>query len=366
MREKNAKSWWLRSLSVIGVLIWIALPLALFAVVTMRTATASVEPPRPAYVEVESATESTTRPIALGLLWDTGKTLVAPSWTGIVQEVLIGAGDEVVDGSAIVRIDGVTRTVAATPYPFSRAMTTDDTGSDVGMLNDYLRAHGYSATQDNRFGWDTLVGVRAFASDIGVAGSDTVASFDPSWVIFLSAPGSVQKVDFKVGAPAPSPGEDVVTMKSSLIDAVLLEDAPSSDDESEDDTTSSSPVEPTATAAEGETLVVNGEDLALAEDRQRVSPDSLAELAAMVTDASRSVLAVLRTEAAPGQWVVPVPGVIVDSAGATCVQVRTDDGTRPVSVTVVGTADGHVVVSGDLDDADSVAIFPTSVSVSCE
>lgn len=366
LREKKAKSGWLRALSVTGVLLWIVLPLALFGFVTMRTATTSVEPPRAAYVTVESATASTTRPIALGLQWDAGKILVAPSWSGVVQEVLVGEGDEIADGSPVVRIDGIIRRAVTTPFPFSRQMTTDDTGSDVSMLNDYLRAHGYSATEGRRFGWDTLVGVRAFAGDIGVPQSSSVTSFDPSWVIFLAGSGAVQEVDFKVGAPAPSPGDDIVTLKSSLVDAVLLESAPLSEDNSKDTTASVAPVEPTTKATEGEALVVNGETLALADDRQRVSPDSLGGLAAMVDDGSRSVVAVLRTEATPGQWVLPVPGVIVDPRGATCVKVRNDDGVLSVPVTVVGNADGRVVVSGNLKSADSIAIYPTSISVSCK
>lgn len=352
-------------MSVVGMLVWLIAPLALFLLLSMRTASTSVEPPRPVYVTIEAATDSATRPVALGLRWSASSILVAPGWTGIVQEVLVGSGGEIADGSAIARIDGVVRKAATTPFPFNRALSSDDTGADVSMLNTFLSAHGYHATGGERFGWDTLMGVRAYANDIGVPGSDTVTAFDPSWVVFLPSPGTVHKIDLTIGAPAPSPGDEVVTMKSSLAEAVLLESAPPSNDEADEDE-AAPPMEPTALAAEGEQLIAGGETLTLAEDLQRVSPDSLSALAALVTDGTQSIPAVLRTEAVPGQWVIPVPGVIVDRDGATCVRLKAEEGTRPVSVSVIGTADGRVVVSGDLEDADDVAIFPTSVAVSCE
>ncbi len=365
LREKKTNPRLLKWLGMAGVLLWIALPLVLFGVLAVRTATTSVEPQRPAYVNVETATASTTRPIALGLRWDGGETLVAPSWTGVVQEVSVRDGDEITDGSAVVRIDGIVRRAAQTPLPFGRPLSTEDTGEDVRMLNDYLRVHGYAATDGDRFGWDTRIGVQAFAKDIGVLGADSVGSFDPSWVVFLPDGGVVQKVEFTVGAPAPAPGAEVVTLRSSLVDAVLLENAPPENDPPDKDGARSEPVEPTTTAAANEVLVVNGETIGLAEDRQRVKPDYLGDLASMVADGSPSLVAVLRTDAAPGEWVVPVPGVIIDPSGATCVKVRSNDGVRSVPVSIVGTTDGRMVVSGDLEPADSIAVYPTSVSITC-
>ena len=365
LRERKASRRLLKWLGVTGMLLWVALPLVLFGVLTARSATTSVEPQRPAYVNVEPATASTTRPIALGLHWDTGKSLVAPSWSGVVQEVLVRDGDEIADGSAVVRIDGIVRRAAQTPLPFSRPLSAEDTGDDVRILNDYLRVHGYAATDGDRFGWDTRVGVQAYAKDIGVLDADSVGSFDPSWVVFLPDAGVVQKVDFRVGAPAPAPGVEIVTLRSSLVDAVLLESAPPDNDSPDDGGVRSGPVEPTISAATNEALVVSGETVGLAEDRQRVKPDYLKDLANMVADGSQSLVAVLQTDAAPGQWVVPVPGVIIDPSGATCVKVRSNDGVSTVPVSIVGTTDGRMVVSGDLEAADSIAVYPTSVSITC-
>lgn len=150
--------------------------------------------------------------------WGPVLRVLAPEWSGTVTATGAGPGDVVSSGDNVVEIDGMWRMAASTERPFFRAVGSGDSGWDVGQLHRLLVDLGYLDVEygdSNKADSATVRAVRLFASDQGFLGS--VASFDPSWVLWLGAPRmTVAKLNFSVGGRAPAPGNVVVESEPEL------------------------------------------------------------------------------------------------------------------------------------------------------
>lgn len=357
--------------AAIGLIIWIASPIVAVALMSIRTASVTGEEPRAVYVKPEPNEGEVSRPIALGLEWGSPPSLVAPGWSGVVDFVGATPGSPLSHGAVVASVDGIDRLAAQTERPFTRVLTEQDSGDDVVQLNAFLRSLNIASPEGAKFTRGTTIAVRALAAKIGVPNANSVTSFDPAWVVYLSAPGVVQSNELTVATPAPAAGESIVTLAPALSRAVLTTASTSAapaevkDLDSDSPSESSAPLEPTIQAVDGEILSVADVDVALGDDGQTVAADALAGLAAAVAPGAKTVPAVLRLNAKPGQWVLPASAVIYDEAGA-CVLVKaTGDHDRSVPVSVAATSNGTVVVSGELSLGNLVGIYPPGMSVSC-
>lgn len=352
----------IRFLGFAGLLVWIATPLACIIILSIASLTTTFAPSRPILVHPRANVEDVARPVQIGLQWGSDSAVVAPSWSGVVQEVLVSPSSVLEDGTPIARIDGVIRSAAITPWPFSRVLTSGDSGEDVRQLQQFLNARGAAIPETTVIDSMTLSALSAWAESIGVSNASGVQHFDPSWVVYLPRPSSVISTDLLVGAPAPPAGTTVVSIVPELLDAVLLD---SSTSERPGDASNTQPVTPTATALPSEELVYSDVRIELDEDFQRVSDAGLAALSSLLTAPSAQIAALLTQPSSADYWRIPAPAVITAVGSAACVFRSEGAAQTPVAVEVVASTGGAVIIDGPLKASDDLLVFSTSEVRTC-
>jgi len=110
------------SLFVLGALIWTATPVAGLVWIASQNRNAAFVAVDPAWVPVAAATDEISRTVDLGLAWRKPDELIAPAWTGTVQQVFVTAGAVVSSGTPVARIDGVDRLAWGSPGVFYRPL----------------------------------------------------------------------------------------------------------------------------------------------------------------------------------------------------------------------------------------------------
>ena len=210
-----------RLLGILAVLAWIAVPIVVAGVVTSRSERAvRTEPPASVWVAAGPVATEVTRTVVARAERRDRPPLLAPAWSGLVEEVHLRAGEPLRSGDAVAVIDGVTRLAAATERPLGRRLVPGDRGRDVAALNGLLGSLGYEAGTGDHFGGSTRRGVLALRRDLGVPialddlGAPVDADvFDPAWLVFLAeAEVSVASTALQVGAPAPPAGSAVAEL----------------------------------------------------------------------------------------------------------------------------------------------------------
>lgn len=360
--RRRALAW---ATGVLGVALWLGLPLALVGIITIQSATRPVEATKPVSVEVRANDTALTEPVGLALDWSSPSPLIAPTWSGVVQAVMVKSGQKVENATPLARIDGIERRLALTPAPFALPVAYGDRGADVSMLNEFLKSQGYASSDGDAFRGATLEGLRKYAADIGVASAGSIEAFDPAWVVYLPSVSTVVNATLTVAAPAPAPGEEIVTLAPQVSSAALVDTATAqrliaqegTDEESETPS-------PNVTAAPGMTLMISGEVVELDEERATVSTAGLAVLNATAPANAKALLSALSADAAPGQWVVPSTAVMSDG-NETCVVVG-GGADRTVAVTLIASVDGKAIVEGDLSTSNKVKVFAPGIRASCK
>lgn len=110
---------------------------------------------------------------------------VANRATGVVTSVLVTAGQEVGQGSALYTVDLRPVSAAVGEVPAFRDLATGTAGEDVAQLQSMLQATGfYDGVADGEFGPATRAAVQAWQTSIGVEADGVVALGD---VVFLPA-----------------------------------------------------------------------------------------------------------------------------------------------------------------------------------
>lgn len=364
---------WLTALGLVGVLVWVAVPIALFTLLTTQQRSTPITPKVDVWAPVTANDAPTRNGVTVQITWASGEEVFAPAWSGLVESVDVALGQTLESGQTVAIVGGIQRVAVHTERPFARPLTAGDGGADVAALNTFLSSRGFSHGDGDRFTWATRVGVSTLAKSIGVPGAEQVAQFEPSWFVYLpAAKVTVTDITLRIGAPAPAAGEMIVKGEQRIVSARLIEvtadltsteptNAPSTEPPSEDHSAQAAPV----TAGEGETLIIGGQTLNLAESRDAIDSTSLPSLRSLVEAASATVAGMLERPPTPGQWTVPSAAILAGSNGQMCVVVNRP--TQPVvtRVDIAGQGVGLTVVSADLDAGDKVLVSPDAEKYAC-
>jgi hypothetical protein len=376
---------WARRIAVgLAVMVWIAAPVALAVVLTARSKDAVSAPAaQPVWTPAIEAASSTRVPATAYGAWSTASGLVAPAWSGLVQEVLIHPGSVVQSGTPLVVMDGQTKIALQTPRPFTKPLgVADDQTPEVRMLNDALRSLGLPASPDDRFGTNTLAGVQKLAASLNVT---KAVAFDPAWVAWLPVPSvTVSSVSFQVAIPAPGAGSTFAEVQPSLTGARLYQvdqTGPGATDPnagggagsagvgggSSGPGTGATPggapttVPPPKTGLvgnlpDGATVAVGDQVLGKVAADGTLSPEAAAALAGLTTSAQPTLGVDIVEPRAAGTRQVPPAAVITGATGVSCVVHRSYPGGRAL-------VDKVIVTSSDIDVADAIGLPDGPVEV---
>lgn len=341
-RRSNALAGALMVLAVLAPIAGLAL-----GVWALSRPSAVAKVDRPVFVAVQKAEFLDTQQVSMLLTWTDGPSLAAPSWSGLVAEVAVGAGSVVTSGDRILRIDEVWRIAASTPAPFYRPVDEDSSKSEIADLNSLLASLGYPHG-DGRWSRNTMRGVRGLAADIGVADSATLEAFDPAWTVWIPASSVVlADVTAKPGTLAPSPGEAFASTppKATAVTIVAGEGqpAPPAPEEAGDWTV----------RAHGVELPYLGPE---SRDQDQLAPYSAAYASARPEEIKASIERVVPVVG----FQVPTSSILVDAHTKTCVFRATsshpDRGLEPVPVTVEKGTVGSARIRGELAEGDRVVV----------
>jgi multidrug efflux pump subunit AcrA (membrane-fusion protein) len=339
--------------TTIGLVIWVAAPLILIVALTLVSTGLSVAgTPQPAWVRAQSAGSTANRQVTLAITWSTAQTVLAPSWSGLVREVDVAAGDELRSGQVVARVDGTLRLAWNSPAPFYRPLGLGDSGDDVVALQALLQARSLPSGRAGTFDSTTKRGVQLLAKQLNA--SPASGQFSPDWVVYLpSAIFHISKVSLQVGAPPPSAGSVVLTGQRVPMAARLA----------------ATPGLPTdlsgaPTAENGETLEVGGMKIGLSNDHT-VSADGLGSLSKVANSGDATVAGELVRDLKANAVTVPAAAVHSDAHGAACVRVRGKGSASTVAVNVLGGSGGAVVVSGGITPGEFVGVGAFKTVESC-
>ncbi len=335
----RGRGWLLVVVSVLvvvvpaGVLVW------------LRAGTvdrlSGLEPePVPVVMPVAVREVSDARAVTLEAVWGEAPVVVAPQWFGTVTAVEVAAGDVVVSGDRVVKVDGVWRVAVATPEPLWRRLSRRDRGPDVTMLQGWLGEAGfYEGEADGVFGRGLQGAVKAWAESLGVVKPD--GSFDPSWVVWLPAGSfAVSEVTVAVGSPAPSAGSPVLRGVTPLVEASLR------------DQNNRRFVE------EGRWVLAVG-DVEVGVVDGQVTAEGLVTLAGVLDPEEPLTSGRVRRALPVKVLEVPATAVVANGEGATCVFVPDGSGGFKVrSVTLAGGRVSRVDVAEGLTEGDEVLVNP--------
>ncbi|WP_169274922.1 peptidoglycan-binding domain-containing protein [Bifidobacterium moraviense] len=289
-------------------------------------------------------------------------TLTAPAWQGgVVTRVDAAPGDELVTGTPLLAIDGVSRLAVASAEPFHRALADGDAGPDVAMLETALGAMGlFAGTPDETYDDATAAAVRRLERRLGVQGEPS-GVFDPLWFVWMPAERlAAAAVHAAVNDPVPVQGQTLLSIAAGIAAVDIA--TPTGD------------VDFDGTAW---VLSQHGTDIATLRDGDDVNADLVARLAADdadesstptdTADGTREYTVGLRRETPVTMLSVPASAVMTGADGiSTCVWGKTgpdDADYRSMPVTVAGGAPGisRIEPSEGLDDlyvlADPLAVM---------
>lgn len=310
------------------------------------------------------------QPAIVLLRWDHDRSLVAPAFgDSLVQQVLVGPGTALATGTPVVRVGRVTRIAASTGQPFDRPLQVDDVGSDVEALNRMLEELGYESSDGDRYTVSTLRGVVDLAEHLGAGYQET---FDPGWVIFMpSATATVERVSLVVGAPAPPPGTEIVGLRPSAVEAVVVSPEAANNHLAGSPANSGGPVD-TGSGGEAESTPLPATDLDLpaeatvdgvpvgqVDEDGRFPTEVLAKITGDLPARAPTASVTLTRSTPEGAVQIPGSAVVTSASGRTCVVERTNRSgpIEAIWIEVVGTDRGVATVIGIRAPAE-VAVAP--------
>ena len=273
--------------------------------------------------------------------WGEPVSVAAPVWQGTVTRIDIGAGDRVMSGDAVVRVDGVDRVAVASLDPFWRVLRRRDVGDDVVMLQSWLLEAGfYEGDADGVFGPELQAAVKTWSGEIGVEKPD--GSFDPGWVVWIpTEPFEVAEVALERGAPAPSGGSRILVAPMPLVSVILVDSDGRKFDE------------------DGQWMLYVG-DVEVPVVNGSVAPEGLMKLDSVLNAEQPSPGRIARAEPV-AVLAIPATAVVSNSAGELCVFVPDGDGFMTVPVELSGGRVATVNVVAGLGPGDVVLSNPSDL-----
>lgn len=314
--------------------------------VWMRTQTEDrlfgLEPdPVPVVLEVEQREVADVTAVSVVGAWGEPVIVTAPMWFGTVTRVAVAAGDMVMSGDVVARVDAVDRVGVVLSDPFWRELRRRDTGADVVMLQVLLFEAGfYQDAHDGVFGRELESAVKAWSGSIGVVKPD--GSFDPGWVVWLPAePFEVAEVVLERGSPAPGVGSQILVGPTPLDSVELLDrDGRRFDGEGEW----------VLLIGDVEVPVVNGS----------IDAEGLRTLGDILNVEQPSAGRVVRAEPVKA-LVIPATAVVSSASGGLCVFVPDGDGFTATPVELSGGRVATVNVVAGLESGDEVLANPSDI-----
>ena len=358
-----------RVAGTLAVAIWLVIPIVAGGIAISRARQVVAPRQIAVWAPAVAPDPSSSEAGSVALAWAAQPDLLAPAWTGDVEQVLVKAGQELSTGVPLVAVGGIQRIAANTAVPFARPLGAGAQGADVKALNGLLTQLGLPSTAGTDFTGATARGVLALAKRLGAPIDPNV--FDPSWIVYLPSPmGRVGTVKLQVAAPAPAHGTLILSLAPSLLAAraysqtLLSSLAPAGSDASAPSggDTSPSPTALPATASDiaaGASIVRDGVTLGVVGEHGDLDPPSVAAVLALI-EPGQAALAVQFVTPTPSETVqVPSGSLITGPDGATCVERRSTSGSSGsvVPVDVVDSFVGTSVVSG-LQIGDEVRVRP--------
>ncbi|MBM7826624.1 hypothetical protein [Microbacterium aurum] len=283
--------------------------------------------------------------VDLNLTWAQPAVLSSPNWSGLVTAVGARVGEQIVNGTRVVQIDGIWRIAAHTTTPLYSVVSRESQPAEVAAVNRLLASLGYRHGPGDEWSWSTTTGVRDLARDLGAPSAATLEAFDNAWVVWMPEDDfTPATVDIAAGLPAPGAGEPVVTGNPQLVTARVVAKAGG--------------VLPTPSPQEAWDLVAADTTTAFA--GTPLGGEGLDALSkALVATKPETVSAAIRRHDAVEGWAVPSSAVVTDARGNLCVVLAVRDAGAhysPVPVEALGGSVGTIRVTGDLpQDAEVVA-----------
>lgn len=357
----------------VGAVVWLVVPAVSMWWLTRSAAHSALTMDTVTFVPVQQNEDPTVSDVDVVLSRAAVPQVVAPTLSGLVEEVDIASGESIADGAAVLVAGGIRRLAYASGRPFGRALRYGDVGPDVQALNHMLGDLGYEHGNAGVAVGSTVRGVASLAQAIG-AGYREV--FDPGWVVYLPAPDLVvDSVELTVGAPVPGPGAVIATGQAPLLSGLLVPpgtvaaptDAAGTDAGGAgsggpplvDEET------PTVVAPPDAVLTVDAVPIALGDPRSELSADGLAAIASIVSADDAVLSAQLSIPPVDGQYVVPPAALFADSDGRSCVLRRRGGNEAGHVVRTVGSSYDRTVITGDLVDGDEIALSPPAALRTC-
>ncbi len=294
----------------------------------------------PERVEVEEKID-----VEADLRWSPGAALIAPAWSGLISDVAIDIGDQVRTGDRVVRIDGVWRIAAATPFPFHAPVDAFSPARELSALSALLADFGYEVPR-GKWSHATLKAVRAVATRLDVPNAIGVTAFDPSWVLWMRERELVlDSINLQVGSIAPAQG-DFTAQGAPELAAISL----------------SSPMgaalPPSDEAAEW-TIRLDGMELPYAAIDSVEALRSVDVPSPLASSEPEALTGALTRRTPVTGWNVPVGAVHTDIHGVQCVfHVGPDRSYRAVEVSIRDGGAGVALVTADLEEGVAILLNP--------
>lgn len=303
-----------------------------------------------------TVTDSESYPGQLVVKFGNPKSLIAPAWNGVVTSVARD-GTVVEDGTALVAIDGISRTVCSASSPLYRPLGLGDAGADVLVLRDCLAAiTGEYATPVDASDVVDKPLVAEINSAADIIGAPATGVFDPDWVIWTPSTGwTVGHISASVGQDAPSAGSPFVFGEAGIKGAYvtpinaslsLLQDAQKQGDH-------------VTFSAAGVGVAINGLGIPRLSALRRLLR---ARFGSGAGGAGSVTVSGTIDVTGPRQLEVPQSALLVDGSGESCVValVSGEDVTIPVTATAAADQ-GNVIINGDLTASTVVALNPYDI-----
>jgi len=360
-------------LLILGAVVWLGLPAASVWWLSREASSTALADPATTYVPVQANLDPVLADVDLFITRSGAPVLVAPSLSGLVEQVSVAPGAVITSGTPVLLAGGISRIAFATERPFARPLARGIAGPDVPMLNGLLASMGMPAGSGTAVGSQTEAGIRALGRSLGAG--NAVTTFDPGWIVFLPITQmTVTSTSLIVGAPVPAAGQIMVTGQSFLVSAQLVspgaitvpEPTPGSGDGEQAPATPEVPENLPLVSASPETaLSFSGIELELDSARTALSPAGLIALADLAPPESVLVAASLSTPAGDGEFAVPPAALFPGLTDDTCV-LRRRAGTREsIQVEEVGGTYDRTIVTGDLRVGDELALSPPAEDRRC-
>lgn len=326
----EGRSRWLSLVYVFGVVV---LPLGVLLMVLLvpgdRLEPATPVDAGPLTVQLEAATDADVRVLVVQLGWGEGVDVAAADRTGLVTEVYVEPGDQIVGGDRLYAVDGVTVVALASEQPLFEPIGPEAQPSTIIALSKVLVAFGLLDEPAERWSSEFEEAALVLQRELGVA--QPAVPVDHRLFLWLPEGDiAIETVEVRQGWPAPSGAESAVRGARPL-DVVTVG--------------GQSRFQAELSLLPG-TYVVSYEGVELGEwdPDAPMSADIRGALAAELDDHPDNVTVELQLATPMALVTLPSSAVTTDAQGRTCVWAADED-VGPVEVRVLRGTTGRVEIA---------------------